>query len=106
MAFIYWKEDSKPKEDKYVVINTNDNNSMKFYTAEELRVFQESDFVIDGLPKKLKLVQKNENLTKAKKAKNDEFYTQLADIEKELMNYDKELFKDKVIYCPTDVAYA
>ena len=106
MAFIYWKEDSKPKEDKYAVINTNDNNTMKFYTAEELKVFQESGFVIDGLPKKLRLVQKNKNLHTAKKEKNDEFYTQLSDIEKELMNYDKELFKDKVIYCPTDVAYA
>lgn len=47
---------------------------------------------------------KNTNLTNAKKAKNDEFYTQLSDIEKELSHYPIETFKDKVIYCPMDVA--
>ena len=46
---------------------------------------------------------KNKNLTDAKKAKNDEFYTQLADIERECFNY-KELFRDKVIYCNCDDA--
>ena len=34
----------------------------------------------------------NSNLRKANKAKNDEFYTQLVDIEKELKHY-KEHFK-------------
>lgn len=29
----------------------------------------------------------NSNLTKARNAKNDEFYTQLTDIEKEIKNY-------------------
>ena len=43
-----------------------------------------------------------EKLNKAKKAKNDEFYTQYSDIEKELEHYDKEKFKDKVIYLPCD----
>ena len=43
----------------------------------------------------------NKNLHKAKKAKSDEFYTQLADIEKELWEY-KDYFKDKVIYCNCD----
>ena len=35
----------------------------------------------------------NENLHKAKEAKNDEFYTQLSDVAKELRHY-KEHFKD------------
>lgn len=48
---------------------------------------------------------KNSNLTKAKKVKNDEFYTQLSDIEKELSHYDPAIFKDKVIYCPMDLAW-
>lgn len=48
---------------------------------------------------------KNSNLTKAKKAKNDEFYTQLSDIEKELSHYDPAIFKDKIIYCPMDLAW-
>ena len=43
----------------------------------------------------------NTNLNNAKKAKNDEFYTQLADIEKELMHY-KLHFKNKVVYCNCD----
>lgn len=43
----------------------------------------------------------NNNLNKAKASKNDEFYTQLTDIEKELKHY-KEHFKDKVIFCNCD----
>jgi len=43
----------------------------------------------------------NTNLTKAKREKNDEFYTQLVDIEKELQHYT-EHFKDKVVYCNCD----
>ena len=42
---------------------------------------------------------RNSNLSKAKKAKCDEFYTQLEDIEKELRHYD---FTDKTIYCNCD----
>lgn len=44
---------------------------------------------------------KNSNLHKAKNEKNNEFYTQLTDIEKELQHY-KEHFKDKVVYCNCD----
>ncbi len=43
----------------------------------------------------------NKNLRKANKAKNDEFYTQISDIEKELWHY-KEHFKDKIIFCNCD----
>lgn len=43
----------------------------------------------------------NLNLRKANKAKNDEFYTQLSDIEKELWHY-KEHFKWKTIFCNCD----
>ena len=46
---------------------------------------------------------KNENLHKAKAAKNDEFYTRLEDIEKELEHYT-EHFKGKVVYCNCDDA--
>ena len=44
---------------------------------------------------------KNENLHKAKDAKNDEFYTQLTDVSKELMHY-KQHFKDKIVLCNCD----
>lgn len=43
----------------------------------------------------------NANLHKAKNAKNDEFYTQLTDIAKELMHY-KAHFKDKIVFCNCD----
>lgn len=44
------------------------------------------------------------NLNKAKKAQNDEFYTQLSDIEAELKHY-KRFFKNKTIYCNCDNPY-
>jgi len=44
---------------------------------------------------------KNQNLHNANKAKNDEFYTQIEDIEKELFNY-KKYFKNKTIFCNCD----
>ncbi|MDP3881999.1 MAG: adenine-specific methyltransferase EcoRI family protein [Nanoarchaeota archaeon] len=43
----------------------------------------------------------NKTLNKANAIKNDEFYTQLADIERELKHY-KEYFKNKVIFCNCD----
>lgn len=43
----------------------------------------------------------NKNLHKAKNEKNDEFYTELSDIEKELKHY-KSHFKDKVVFCNCD----
>lgn len=43
----------------------------------------------------------NKNLRNASKAKKDEFYTQLVDIEKELKRY-KEQFRGKVVYCNCD----
>lgn len=46
---------------------------------------------------------KNSNLHSAKTAKNDEFYTQLSDIENELKYYRKH-FVGKVIYCNCDDA--
>lgn len=44
---------------------------------------------------------KNSNLTRAKKAKNDEFYTQATDIEHELKHY-ADKFKGKIVYCNCD----
>ena len=49
-------------------------------------------------------MSKNRNLNTAAKAKKDEFYTQLRDIENELRHY-KEHFKDKVVLCNCDDPY-
>lgn len=46
----------------------------------------------------------NANLSNAKKEKNDEFYTQLPDIEAELRHY-KQHFKNKVVLCNCDDPY-
>lgn len=45
----------------------------------------------------------NKNMNKARSEKNDEFYTLLTDIEKE-MKYYKNQFRDKVVYCNCDDA--
>jgi hypothetical protein len=47
----------------------------------------------------------NSNLTNAKNAKNDEFYTQYHDIEKEItayLEYDPDVFRGKTILLPCD----
>ena len=46
----------------------------------------------------------NANLRQANRAQEDEFYTQMSDVEKEL-NYYRLLFKDKVILCNCDDPY-
>jgi len=47
----------------------------------------------------------NKNLTNAKKAKNDEFYTQFSDIQKEIqayLDYNPDTFRNKIVYCNCD----
>lgn len=47
----------------------------------------------------------NTTLSAAKKAKNDEFYTQYGDIQKEMeayLEYDANVFRKKVVYCNCD----
>lgn len=48
---------------------------------------------------------KNKSLTKAREAKNDEFYTQYHDIEREIsayLEYDPDVFRGKTILLPCD----
>src|SRR3989344_790045 len=47
----------------------------------------------------------NSNLSSAKNAKNDEFYTQYGDIQKEIgayLEYNPDVFRGKVVYCNCD----
>lgn len=46
----------------------------------------------------------NTNLKNAKKNKNDEFYTQLSDIEKELSHY-RDFLRGKIVFCNCDDPY-
>lgn len=51
------------------------------------------------------IIMANSNLTNAKKAKNDEFYTQYYDIEKEInayIEYNPNVFRNKTILLPCD----
>ena len=43
-------------------------------------------------------------LQKAQKVNNDEFYTRIEDIEKELSMYDKRIWKNKTVFCNCDDA--
>ena len=48
------------------------------------------------------------NLTNAKKVKNDEFYTQYQDIQKEVeayLEYNPDVFRGQVVYCNCDDPY-
>ncbi|MDD6087709.1 MAG: adenine-specific methyltransferase EcoRI family protein, partial [Desulfovibrionaceae bacterium] len=47
------------------------------------------------------MANRNSNLIAAMKAKKDEFYTQLADIEKELRHY-RQHFQGKTVLCNCD----
>ncbi len=47
----------------------------------------------------------NKNLTNAKRTKNDEFYTQYSDIQKEIeayLEYNPNVFRGKLVYCNCD----
>ena len=51
--------------------------------------------------KKMEKKSLNKSLRKANMSKNDDFYTQLTDIERELRHYKKH-FKNKVVFCNCD----
>lgn len=70
----------------------------------------------DKIDKKFKIIKKTtpslkeqglsrkDILQKAQKVNNDEFYTRIEDIEKELSMYDKGIWKNKVVFCNCDDA--
>jgi hypothetical protein len=54
------------------------------------------------------MAKANSNLTTAKSAKNDEFYTQYGEIQKEIeayLEYDPDSFRNKTVYCNADDPY-
>jgi hypothetical protein len=56
-------------------------------------------------PRKAKSEPQNRSLSAAKKAKQDEFYTQYVDIQKEIeayLEFDPDTFRRKVVYCNCD----
>lgn len=58
-----------------------------------------------GAPTKVESKPMNRSLSAAKAAKQDEFYTQYVDIQKEVeayLEFDPDTFRDKVVYCNCD----
>lgn len=51
------------------------------------------------------MANKNNFLIKAKRDKNNEFYTQYSDIESEIDKF-KDFFKGKIVYCPCDTSHS
>ena len=58
----------------------------------------------DDITIKISKGHNNENLTTAKREKNDDFYTTFDDISKE-MNHYREYLKGKVVFCPCDKVF-
>ena len=55
--------------------------------------------------RRMTTMSKNKTLSAAKSAKNDEFYTQYADIQKEInayLDYDPDVFRGKTVLLPCD----
>lgn len=111
------------REDGIFKVKDTEDGKVDFFTEDELRFAIMQVGKIEGLSidswgnivdsKNIILVcaptvktydNRGGNLAKAKDVKNDEFYTRSDDVGAELGHYSAELFKDKVIYCPTDVS--
>jgi len=49
-------------------------------------------------------ISRKDVMQKAQKVKNDEFYTRYEDVEKEVSMYDKNIWKEKTVFCNCDDA--
>lgn len=107
-----------PNGESFCAKELSDKSGEKIYAATLNGVVNEGFLIkIGGSPVEYKAVSDlkemigslsekekgcdNTNLNKAKKEKNDEFYTRYEDIELEVMKYRKQ-FRDKIIYLPCD----
>ena len=89
---------------------------IKFIKSNKLFIKEIYTKSKDEILKKVKIVKKTTPtlkerglsrkyiLQKAQKVNNDEFYTRIEDIEKELSMYDKRIWKNKTVFCNCDDA--
>ena len=89
---------------------------IKFIKSNKLFIKEIYTKPKDEILKKVKIVKKTtptlkerglsrkDILQKAQKVNNDEFYTRIEDIEKELSMYDKRIWKNKTVFCNCDDA--
>ena len=76
-------------------INKLGGTPVQFEAADDLLE------LLDNVKEEAKKGKTKESLEKAKKQKNDEFYTRYEDIENEVMKYRK-YFRGKIVYLPCD----
>jgi hypothetical protein len=72
------------------------------------RIMQNKKSITKSDNFEIKKKSSNSNLTNAKRVKNDEFYTQYGDIQKEIgayLEYNPDVFRGKVVYCNCDDPY-
>ncbi|MDR3131089.1 MAG: adenine-specific methyltransferase EcoRI family protein [Treponema sp.] len=112
--------------EKYSALSEEKSREIYFYNAELFRHYIESIrthemfvkeiFIRAEEKKQIKIIKrttpapeehgltKKDLMQKAQKVKNDEFYTRLDDIEKELSMYDRTAWKDKTLFHNCDDA--
>jgi len=78
----------------------NSTKLNKFYCGDNLKIVKK----ITPTLKERGVSSFSKLMNKARKVANDEFYTRLEDVEKELSMYDKEIWKNKVVFCNCDDA--
>jgi len=96
---------NKPLFDQYVeFIKAKDGYIKEVYIKEKkqkeiVKIVQKTKPTL-----KEKGLSKESLLKKARRADNDEFYTRYEDVIKELSMYDKNIWKNKVVFCNCDDA--
>lgn len=88
------KKKTKPAKAKKVAKSQRTSTTKPARKSSKVRMTMKNKTVVPSR-------SKGANLAAARAAKEDEFYTQLTDIERELSNY-REHFKGKVVYCNCD----
>jgi predicted GIY-YIG superfamily endonuclease len=114
-------------KDEFMIFREEKSKEIYFYNSgifekyigfiKSHSLFVEEIFIKTEVPKEIiKVVKKatpsleergvttKDVMQKAQKAKNDEFYTRLEDIEKEISMYPKEIWKEKTVFCNCDDA--
>ena len=117
----------KDLKEKYFSLREEKSKEIYFYNAELYKhyvIFIKThtlfvkEIVVKTEPKKqvTKIIKKTtptledrgitrrDVFQKAQKAKDDEFYTRLEDVEKELSMYNKSIWKNKTVFCNCDDA--
>ena len=89
------------------IINTSPSAEKKGRTNSKIKLSPAKTNLVDTESNEIlkKSISSNASLGAARSAKNDEFYTQYVDIEKEMNAYlelNELVFKDKTVYLPCD----